>query len=192
MVSRSSRFNLYLLVLVALSLVVGCRTPEQIKERKRQKQLATLRVYLEVTRGHPGQNQQVTVLRSAPMLLNVERGPFLNEIHVASAEVVDTPGGFRLVVHFNRQGKWLLEQYTAANSNRRLAIRSQWGVAPDVQDRFIAAPLVTTEIKDGILGFTPDATRDEAEQIAIGLNNIAGDTLLKERTETPPKTGGTK
>ncbi len=192
MVSRTLRFNLYLLAMVTLSLVLGCRTPEQIKERKRQKQLATLRVYLEVTRGHPGQNLQVTVLRASPIQLNVERGPFLNEIHVASAEVVDTPGGFRLVVHLNRQGKWLLEQYTAANSNRRLAIRSQWGVAPDVQDRYIAAPLVHTEIKDGILAFTPDASRDEAEQIAIGLNNFAGDTLLKERTDSPPNAGGTK
>ena len=173
-------------------LVSGCQSPEKVKERKRQNQLATVRVYLEVTRGHPGQNLPITVLRSAPIQLQVERGPFLNEKHVASAEVVETPGGFRLVVHWNRQGQWLLEQDTAANPNRRRAIRCQWGVAPDVQDRFIAAPLVNDEIKDGTLAFTPDATRDEVEQIVIGLNNFANDTLLKERTENPQTGGGTK
>jgi len=181
MVSRSSRFNLYLLGLAALVAVMGCQTPEQKQERKRQNQLATLRGYLEVNKGRPGQHRQVTVLRASPMLLTVERDPFLHENHVASAEVVETPGGFSLTVHLNQKGQWLLEQYTATNPNRRIAIQCQWGVAPNVQDRFVAAPLITRRIQDGTLTFTPDATRDEADQIAIGLNNYAGDTLLKDR-----------
>jgi hypothetical protein len=199
MVSRTLRFNLNLWALVALAACVGCQTPEQKQSRKREKQLATIRVHLEIGSPRPGQTQQAAVLRAAPILLNIEKNPFLNEIHVQSAQVVEHPGGFALAVRFNTQGKWLLEQYTATNPNRRLAVRCQWGVAPDVQDRWVAAPLISGRIVEGVLTFTPDASRDEADQIAIGLNNFAGDTLLKERTEppattttTPAPTGGTK
>ena len=188
MVSRTSRFNIYLLLLMAVAALTGCQSPET----KRAKQLATFRAYLEVSPNQPGQNLQVSVLRASPVNLMVEKNPFLNEIHVASSAVVDTPGGFALTVRFNQKGQWLLEQYTAANPNRRIAIRCQWGVAPDVQDRWIAAPLVTRRIKDGVLTFTPDATKDEAEQIAIGLKNFAGDTMLKDRTEGLDNPGGAK
>jgi hypothetical protein len=188
MVSRTTRFNIYLLLIAGLVAVAGCQSPET----KREKQLATVRVHLEVGQGRPGQNLQVSVLRAAPMLINVERNPFLNEIHVASAKVEDTPGGFLLAIQLNQQGQWLLEQYTAANSNRRLAIRCQWGVPPDVQDRWLAAPLVTRRIKDGLLTFTPDATRDEAEQIAIGLNNLSRNDWLKDKPTPAPASGETK
>ena len=188
MISRLPRFNIYLLLLLALVAISGCQSPET----KRKKQLATVRVYLEVGVGHPGQNLQATVLRAAPMYLTLEKSPFLNEIHVASASVVDTPGGFLLSIRLNQKGQWLLEQYTAANSNRRLAIRCQWGVPPDVQDRWVAAPLTTHRVQDGILAFTPDATRDEAEQIAIGLKNYAGESLLKEGGRLPEDSGGKK
>jgi hypothetical protein len=188
MISRTPRFNIYLLPLLVLVVLTGCQSPET----KRQKQLATVRVHLEVGAGRPGQSQKVSVLRASPMTLNVEKNPFLNEIHVASVSVVDSPAGFLLSIRFNQKGQWLLEQYTAANPNRRLAIRCQWGVAPDVQDRFVAAPLATHRIKDGVLAFTPDASRDEADQIAIGLNNYAGDTMLKERGGIPEESGGTQ
>ncbi len=188
MVSRPSRFNLYLLLLAVLVALPGCQSPET----KRERQVATLRAHIEVNVGNPGQFQQVAVLRASPILLNIEKGPFLNENHVAAAEVVENPGGFVLSIRLNQKGKWLLEQYTATNPNRRIAIRCQWGVAPDAQDRWVAAPLSTRTIKDGMLVFTPDASRDEADQIAIGLNNVAGDTLLKERSSETPPAGGTK
>jgi preprotein translocase subunit SecD len=188
MVSRPSRFNIYLLLLVALTALTGCQSPET----KREKQLATIRISLEINPYPPGRGQQIAFLRSAPVQLTVENAPFLNENHVESAKVVQTPGGFVLAIHFNQQGQWLLEQYTAANPKRRLAIRCQWGVPPDVQDRWVAAPLITQRIKDGMLTFTPDASRDEADQIAIGLNNMAGDSLLKDKSNPPPTTGGTQ
>jgi len=188
MVSRSSRFNIYLLLLMVLASLTGCQSPEA----KRKRQLATARVYLEVGAARANQTQQVTVLRAAPMNLNVEKNPFLNEIHVAAAQIVDTPGGFVLTIRMNTKGAWLLEQYTASHHNRRMAIRCQWGVAPNTQDRWVAAPLITKRIADGALTFTPDATREETEEIVIGLNNYAGDTWLKEKPYTPQETGGAK
>ena len=111
MVSRSSRFNIYLLLLVMLVSLTSCQSPEA----KRNRQLARARVYLEVGAGRQGQTQQVTVLRAAPMNLTVETNPFLNEIHVASAQIIDNPGGFVLSIHMNQKGAWLLEQYTASH-----------------------------------------------------------------------------
>ena len=188
MVSRSSRFNLYLLLPLLLVALAGCQSPEA----KRQRQLATARVYLEVGRARPGQTQQVGVLRAAPMLLNIESDPFLNEIHVAAAEIVDTPGGWVLTIRLNHKGALLLEQFTANHHNRRMAIRCQWGVAPNVQDRWVAAPLITKRISDGALTFTPDASREEVDEIVIGLNNYANNGWIKDKPYTPQQTGGVK
>jgi len=168
--------------------LTSCQSPEA----KRNRQLARARVYLEVGAGRQGQTQQVTVLRAAPMNLTVETNPFLNEIHVASAQIIDNPGGFVLSIHMNQKGAWLLEQYTASHHNRRMAIRCQWGVAPKVQDRWVAAPLITRRIADGVLNFTPDASREEVEEIVIGLNNYAGDAWLKEKPYSPQDSGGKK
>jgi len=188
MVSRSSRFNIYLLLLAGLVALTGCQSAES----KRKNQLATARAHLEVNRARPGQTQPVSVLRAAPMMLNVEKDPFLNEIHVATAQIVDTPGGFVLTVRLNQKGAWLLEQYTASHHNRRMAIRCQWGVPPNVQDRWIAAPLITKVISDGALTFTPDASREEVEEIVIGLNNFANSGWIKDKPYTPQQTGGNK
>ena len=190
MVSRSSRFNLYLLLLIALVSFTGCQSPEA----KRKQQLARARVYLEVPVNRPGQAQQVSVLRAAPMNLIVEKDPFLNESHVATAQIVDTPGGFVLSLRMNHKGAFLLEQYTASHNNRRMAIRCQWGVPPNVQDRFVAAPLITRRIPDGTLTFTPDASREETEEIVIGVINYAkgNNPWLPEKPYTPQQTGGTK
>ena len=69
-------------------------------------------------------------------------------------------------------GTVLLEECTAANRGRRIAIFSQFG--EKIKDyRWLAAPVITRRISDGVLVFTPDATREEAEEIALGLNNVS-------------------
>ena len=53
-----------------------------------------------------------------------------------------------------------------------IAIFSQFG--EEMKDyRWLAAPVINRRISDGVLVFTPDATREEAEEIALGLNNVA-------------------
>lgn len=184
MVSRTFRFNIYLLLLLATALAwTGCQTPES----KRQKQVAALRVHLEANPGPPGRDLQIPVLRSAPMQIAIERDAFLNEIHLASAELKDTPGGFAITLKFNVKGQWLLEQYTATNPNKRLAIWCQFGVEPKTKARWLGAPLITRPIKDGLLTFTPDATREEAEEIVIGLNNNVGAPIPPNLKEKPAK-----
>src|SRR5882672_5712884 len=107
MKSRSCVFNGFL-VLAALVLAAGCGTTE---ERERKKEVSNLRIHVE-SDSQSDHSSAVSVMRSAPILVNVEREPVLEENHVLAALVVDQPGGFEVEVKFNRQGSWILERTT--------------------------------------------------------------------------------
>jgi hypothetical protein len=62
-----------------------------------------------------------------------------------------------------------LEQFTAGNPGKHLVIFGQWGKTV-ADGRWLAAPLITRRIPDGVLAFTPDASRAEADQLVLGLN----------------------
>jgi hypothetical protein len=158
MAGRLSRFNVYLILLV---FCCGCQAT-------RKKEASTLRLYHEVTPGPAGRSITVSVYRSDPVFVHVSDAPFLNEGDIAEASVVDAPGSFQIMIQYNRRGTWLLEQFTTQYKSRRMAIFSQFGDA-----RWLAAPMITTRIGDGLLVFTPDATREEAERIVRGLSNVA-------------------
>jgi hypothetical protein len=58
--------------------------------------------------------------------------------------------------------------WTVDKPGRRVAIWSKW-----TEGRWLAAPQVRKPIEDGYIAFAPDATREEAERIVRGLNNVA-------------------
>lgn len=165
---RANGFNTYLLALAALLACVGCKTAESEKKRE----LSTFRVHLSMpahaAAATPG--QVVTVYRDNPVALKVDRTPFLTELQVTNAAVIDVMGGYAIQVGLDRRGTWLLEQYTVANKGRHLAIFSQFGETAEAA-RWLAAPLIQQSIRDGSLTFTPDASREEAERIVNGLLN---------------------
>jgi hypothetical protein len=72
------------------------------------------------------------------------------------------------MVQMNPQGTRLLEQYSLAGRDKRAAIFSNFD-----QVRWLAAPKLSRRISDGVLVFTPDCTREEADRIVRGLNNLA-------------------
>jgi len=166
------RFNLYLVLALGLVLVCGCHTAEG----KRKHVLSTLRLHQEVNADASGRSQQVHVYRDHPVAFIVDHAPFLTESNVKEAKIIEAVGGFALSIQFDRQGSWLLEQYTAANKSQHIAVFSQFD-NPNEENlntgRWLAAPLIQNHITDGLLIFTPDANRQEAEQIALGLNNVA-------------------
>lgn len=180
MLVDGKRFNLYLCLVLALAVGYGCQTAEG----KKKKQLSTLRVHLEVNRdASTNRNELIDVPRDNPIHLNVQKAPFISEANIRQAMVTNVLGGFELRLQFDRQGSWLLEQVTAGNPAKRLAIFSQWTVPPDYkvnQGRWLAAPQIRRRITDGVLLFTPDASREEAEQIALGLNNLAKKSKKQE------------
>ena len=168
MITGRRRFNLYLLTALAALFAAGCQTAQQ----KKDKELATLRIYLQAGAEDADKTMEVPIYRAQPMQVRIQSTPVLSEAHVASARVVDVLGGFDLLIQLNRQGTWLLQGYSATHSGKRYVVFSQFG--KDAQEkRWLAAPQFNQLLKEGILQFTPDASREEAEEIAKGLNNLA-------------------
>lgn len=170
MMIRANRFNLYLVL--NLAVLCGCQT----EESKRKHQISTLEIHLEADRDKPDLNELVTISRDHPIPISVQKTPFLTQAFIDKAELADVMGGFAVRIHFARQGAWLLEQYSTANHGKHLAIFSKFVVPPSDklnEGRWLAAPRITQRIADGTLTFTPDATREEADQIVLGLKNIA-------------------
>jgi len=168
MIIGRNRFNIYLLLSLALALASGCLTGG-----KKDKELATLRVHLEVVPESLDFSTSVPVYRAKPVMITVDKSPFLTEVNVAGAKVVDNADGYNLEIRFNRQGGWLLESYTTTNPGKHLAIFCAFVDQKKKQARWLAAPVIAHRISDGVLSFAPDATREEAGEIALGLNNVA-------------------
>jgi preprotein translocase subunit SecD len=166
------RLNIYFMLTLALAVLCGC----QSAETKRKKQPSRLGLYLEVNPDAANGSEFVPIYREKPVMMNIQKQPFLAEDRIKEAKVLDVMGGFAISSQFDRQGSWLLEQYTAANRGTHFAIFSQWAGPPEEKlnkGRWLAAPKILKHITDGLVIFTPDATREEAEQIALGVNNVA-------------------
>lgn len=168
MIIGRSRFNIYLLSLMAL-LAAGCQTGKH----KSDKKYATLAIHLEASADHLDFSRRVPIYRARPVEVMVDRDAFLGESQVQKARVIEDKGGWALQIIFERRGAWLLEQYTTTNPGKHLAIFCEFGEKNKTQPRWLAAPVIGKRISDGTLTFTPDATREEAEEIALGLNNVA-------------------
>jgi hypothetical protein len=162
----SLRFNLYLL-LAAVTLA-GCQTDKE----KKDKHLSSLRFHVESRIPMPDRNETVSVLRSSPVLVTVDKVPFLTEASILKAVLLETPDGFAIQVKFDEPGALIFEQYTAANQGHHFGIFSQWS-EKTVDSRWIAAPIISHRYKDGVYSFTPDTSREEAEKIVTGLNHMA-------------------
>jgi hypothetical protein len=151
-------FNIYLLCVLALA-GGGCATSKKAKD------LSTIRFHIETNPDGTERNALAMVGRKDPFPVNIEKKPFLTEAQVQHAAVVDALGGYQIMIQFDRQGTWLLEQYSTAAKEKRVAISSAFPEA-----RWLAAPRLARRITDGLFVFTPDATREEAERIVKGLN----------------------
>ena len=171
MIIGRSRFNLYLLLLL-VAVACGCKSTKDKEQDKKDKQFATLSIHIEAMADAKDFSIDVPVFRAKPMMVHVDKDPFLTEAQVSAARVVDDVGGFLLEIKFERRGSDLLEQYSTVYPGKHFAIFSRFG-DKKTEGRWLAAPKITRRISNGILAFTPDATREEAEEIALGLNNVA-------------------
>ena len=163
---RPVRFNPYFFLL-AVAMVAGCKTTG---ERNRDRAISTFRLHLE---GNPGGTEPTAVIQIAGVELYVNNLPFLDETSVTNAAVVDTrDGGFAIQVQYDRHGTLVLDSVTTENRGRRIAIFTQYGARKLEHSSWLAAPY-GSPITDGVLIFTPMATRQESEEIVLGLNNVA-------------------
>ena len=156
-------FNTYLLSLLLAGALGGCSSTRSEKFAE-----ASLRFFLETNLDGTEVTQTVKVGRSAPITVNIETHVFLTEFNIEKASVVDAPGGFAISVQFDRQGTWILEQYSTAHRGKRTVVAAEFG-----ELRWIAAPLMRERITNGHFVFTADTTREEAEKIVSGVNRVA-------------------
>ena len=179
MKSRWNPYNTYLLALLVLG-ATGCETtqsakasktpnPSKADAKKSSKELTTLSLHLQVNRDGTERNSPVSVFRENPIQINVERAPFLNQGHIIKATLEeDSDGLISIRLEFDQSGTWLLENITSANPGKHIVVFSQFGDA-----RFLAAPILTKRITNGVFTFTPDASHKEAERIDRGMNNAS-------------------
>lgn len=168
------RFNIYLTLAMALTFLCGCQTD------KPKKPVAALRIHIEASPGMLGTSQTISVLRADPVVITISQQAFLTEANIIAARMMEAPGGFAVEVRFDETGTWILEQYTAANPGRHLVIFGQWGEKL-ADGRWLAAPVITHRIGNGVLAFTPDMSHSEAEQLVTGLENVARFNLKQSK-----------
>jgi hypothetical protein len=168
------QFNIYLALAVLIGLTGGCQTD------KKKEKTAILRVHMEAAPNPMGTTQQINVLRSAPVVVTINREPVLSEANIVSARIIDAVGGFALEIKFDENGTRLLEQYSAINTGRHFVIFGHWGET--VSDgRWLANPVISRRISNGRLVFTADCERGEADQLVAGLNVVLQNRLGKAR-----------
>lgn len=165
----AQRFNIYFTLVLVLTTICGCQTGKKDKPEDR---VSALRIHLEAKADNFGTSQTVSVMRHDPVLITIGRDPILTEASIIRSDVIDTPGGFAIQVRFDESSALTLEQYTASNPGQHFAIFGQWGDKLK-EGRWLAAPMITRRISNGVLAFTPDASRAEADQLVLGLNNVA-------------------
>jgi hypothetical protein len=163
MTTRALAFNLYLVLAVLFG--AGCQTTE---ERQRKKEATTFRLHLSTRPDGTHRTGAVPIGRENPLYVGVEHNFFLDETEVVRADLVEGIGGFSIQVQFTRHGTFVLDQVTSGNRGKRIAV---FTIADEA--RWLAAPEITHRIASGVFTFTPDATREEAERIVRGLNNVA-------------------
>jgi hypothetical protein len=167
----SRQFNVYLALITALSLSCGCES-----DKDKNANAAALRVHIEVRPDKTGSTQTISVLRSEPVVVTIAKEFVLTEANVVGAKIIEVPGGFAIQIQFDENGSWVLEQCSATNPGRHFVIFGQW--SDKLADgRWLAAPLITHRLANGLLSFTPDMSREEAEQLVAGLTTVARKTL---------------
>jgi hypothetical protein len=168
------RFNLYFWPVALCLLVAGCSATHSggLFHHKKE-QIALLRVHVESESSAAGFSKAISVLRSEPVVLTISTDPILTEADVLAARLLDAPGGgFAVELKFEDTAGWRLEQFTAINPGKHLAIFAQWGDQP-ADGRWLAAPLIVRRMAGAMLGFTPDASHAEMERWVKGLNEAA-------------------
>ncbi|HEY1789606.1 MAG TPA: hypothetical protein VGJ73_15720 [Verrucomicrobiae bacterium] len=167
------RFNLFLFLAALLPLLGGCSA---LGLGHKDEPVSALCVYVAVapgrSTGSTSGTETVSVLRSNPVQITIDKTPVLTEGDVLAAKIIDTPEAPGIELRFDPMGTVVLEQCSATNPGGHLVIFGKWG--KDLKNsRWLMAPLITERINNGLLSFTPDMTRDEAMQFVQGLNNVA-------------------
>lgn len=165
-------FNIIFLLLALGLALTGCAT----EASRQKKEFTTLRLYLENVVRDDIRSKTISVYRAQPAQVAIEPVPFLGEGNLVGADLVEWMGTFSIQLRFDRRGAWLLDNVTTANPGRRIAVWAEFGPT-----RWLAAPVISRRITDGVFTFAPDASREEAERIVRGLKNLIARAEKKDK-----------
>jgi hypothetical protein len=176
--SRATHFNWYLLCLVMLALTLGTGCTS-IEDRRKNRAFYTELWFHRVPPQNTPETNRVMIIELAGMRMPVERRPWLTEENLVDASVIDSPGGgYGLELRFDDHGRLLLESFSSANRGQHVAIFVRYGVRKDqkevpLEERWLAAPLISRPIVEGIVTFTPNVPKPELYRIVDGLQKAA-------------------
>ena len=171
MVTERPRINFYLFAVNALLLAalagtpgLGCAERDQHGNKLKP---AQLRLHLESYQDVPERLTTITMGRAAPFSYSVERGSFLKDDQILAATLLENEGLYSIRIKLDHQGQTILNQLSSANSGKRIAVWADFG-----EVRWVGSVRIEKRITNGELTFTPDTTREEAEQIVEGVNYL--------------------
>jgi len=160
-------FNIYLLAALCI-FGAGCHTKSSSTSSQKKK-MSTLRLFLEGdSLENAGMGNVQVTHDKIPFI--IDRDPFLDEADVAGASLVNGIGGPEIQVVFSEHGTLMLDMTTTANKGKHIIVMTQFP-----KTHWIAAPLITKRLPNGIFRFTPDSdlTQDDLKRIVDGLNIVA-------------------
>lgn len=178
MMMRLHRFNIYLSFVALLALAMtGCRTDKDAEDKKKGNEVTYLALHMEVTPDGLHDNEPVPIFRADPQYVNISKEPFLDSKDISEAKLLEAQDGtFSIQVKFTARGQLLLDVNTTQYRGKRIVVMCKWS-----EERWIASPVIKKRITDGTLVFVPDATKEEAVRIVLGLNNIAKELKKAEK-----------
>lgn len=185
MESCGKGINTFLSLIAALSFAGCASTKSELEDGKAPKDAASVvRFFAESNMNPDWRARKVQVIRNSPVEIIIANEAFLDERDVARARVIDSVGGFAIAIEFTSHGLMALNMETSTLRGRRVVIYARWNEKKVAVERWLAAPKITRAIENGVIAFTPDCTREEAELFVLGLNQVA---IKLENQEKPSK-----
>jgi len=172
-----SRAVLRTLLFVALGLISalvlapgGCGSREPT---------GTERVQMRVARNNPAPNFEPVTIEKTHEIIYLSPDVAMTGRDVKSAEIMQSPDGWAVAVHFTDSGADKLQQFTTANKGRRIAIL--------VDGRVFVAPLIIEPLKDGQMLISRDLSASRARALAEAFSApVFGSSAASTGGETPP------
>ena len=157
------------------------------KPKKKPDPYGILRLYLEAN--EDSNSAKAQVIRRLPQTYPVQQAPFIDERDIVRALVVEAPdGGFMIQVELTQpHGRQALEMGTVSSLGRHLLIFGQWTTETDTkpEERWLAAPVVRNVLRTGMIVFSADMDREEADRFVEGINRVA----VKLKNQKKAKSG---
>ena len=188
MESCSKGINTFLLLIAALTFASCASTKSELEDGKAPKDAAAVvRFFAESNMNPDWRARKVQIIRNSPVEVIINSDAFLDERDVARARVIDSVGGFAIAIEFTSHGLMALNMESTSLRGRRIIIYARWNEKKVAVERWLAAPQVTRPIENGVIAFTPDCTREEADLFVLGLNQVAIKLENQEKPSKKPK-----